>query len=56
MLLHFEHEVAGHVADRRIADAQRRENRRQRAGAELDVNDVAEHLIDSSWSGLTHKR
>ena len=51
MLLHFEHEVAGLVADRRIADAQRRENRRQGAGAELDVNDVAEHLVDSSWSG-----
>jgi hypothetical protein len=39
MLLHFEHEVAGLVADRGVADAQGGEDWRQRAGAELDVND-----------------
>ena len=55
MLLHFEHEVADLVADRRIADAQGREDRRQSTGAELDVDDVAEHLVDMSWSDLTHK-
>jgi hypothetical protein len=52
MLLHFEHEVAGLVADGGIADAQGREDRRERAGAELDVDDVAEDLVDFSWGVL----
>ena len=56
MLLHFEHEVAGLVADGRVADEERGENWRKSAGAELDVNDVAEDLVNFSWSGLsTHK-
>ncbi len=48
MLLHFEHEVAGFVADGRIANAQSGEDWRERAGAELDVNDVAEDLVNFS--------
>ncbi len=56
MLLHFEHEVAGLVADGGVADAERGEYWGKRAGAELYVNDVAEDLVNFSWSGsgLSH--
>ena len=52
VLLHFEHEITGLVADGGVGDEQSREDRRQRAGAELDVNHVAEDLVYFSGSDL----
>ena len=54
MLRHFEHQVAGAVVDRGIADPQRVQNRRQRAVGELDVDDVAENLVDTACCLSTH--
>ena len=48
MLRDFEHEVALAVTERRVGDAQRIEDRRQRAVAKLDVDDVAENLADAA--------
>ena len=48
MLRDFEHEVALAIAERRVGDAQRVEDRRQRAVAKLDVDDVAQNLADAA--------
>ena len=48
MLRDLEHEVARAVAERGVGDAQRVEDRRQRAVAKLDVDDVAQNLADAA--------
>ena len=46
MLRDFEHEIARAIVDRGIGDPQRVEDRRQRAVAKFDVDDVAQNLVD----------
>ena len=48
MLRDFEHEIALAIAERRVGDAERVEDRRQRAVAKLDVDDVAQNLVNAA--------
>src|SRR5581483_6141819 len=46
MLSDFEHQIPRTIVDRGVRDPQCRENRWQSAVGKLDVNDVAQNLID----------
>ena len=54
MLCDLEHEVALVVAERGVGDAQRVEDRGQRAVAKLDVDDVAQNLVDAAGGWFSH--